>query len=96
MQQDLIIVAEYCNQYNVDVTFIDSLEEYGLITITTIETQRYFPSQQAQDIERYIHLHYELEINMEGIEAISHLLQKIETLQHEIAGLQDRLRIREA
>ena len=93
MQDELIIIEEYCNQYNVDVTFIDSLEEYGLIAITIIEAKRYVPIKEVQAIERYVHMHYELEINMPGLEAISHLLDKVENLQHELATLKERLRL---
>jgi hypothetical protein len=36
-------------------------------------------------------LYHELHINIEGIDAIHHLLQRIENMQHEIIALKNRL-----
>ncbi len=45
---------------------------------------------------RIIRLYYELDINLEGIEAIIHLLQRIDThQQEEIIALRNRLRLYE-
>jgi len=45
--------------------------------------------------EEVIHLHVDLEINIEGIETILHLLEKIDTLQNEAIELKNRLRLYE-
>jgi hypothetical protein len=38
-----------------------------------------------------VHLHYDLDINIEGIEAISHLLDRVDNLQRELITLKNRL-----
>ena len=38
-----------------------------------------------------IRLHYELDINIEGIDAISHLLQRVDQLQDELRIMKNRL-----
>ena len=38
-------------------------------------------------------LHYELDINMEGIDAISNLLLKIDNLQQELTAAKNKLRL---
>ena len=38
-----------------------------------------------------IRLHYDLDINLEGIETIFHLLERIETLQHEMHELRKKI-----
>ncbi len=40
-------------------------------------------------------LHYDMEINVEGIEAINYLLQRMKTLQAEMVSLKNRLRLYE-
>jgi len=40
-------------------------------------------------------LHYDLDINMEGMESINHMLEQIDSLQQEIVRLRNRLRIYE-
>ena len=42
-----------------------------------------------------IRMHYELDINLEGIDAISNLLERVEEMQHEMTRLQNRLRFYE-
>ena len=46
-------------------------------------------------MEKIIRLHYDLEINMEGIEVIKNMLDKMEALQDEVRKLQNRLNIYE-
>ena len=46
-------------------------------------------------IEKMIRLHYDLQINFEGIDAISQLLNKIETLQQNLLRTQNKLRLYE-
>ncbi|XZF15268.1 chaperone modulator CbpM [Chitinophagaceae bacterium MMS25-I14] len=91
MDKELIIAEEYCRQYNVDISFIESLEDYGLIHIEIQQQQRVIPVQELRTLERYIRLHYDLDINMEGLEAIAHLLQKVKDMQQEIAALRSWL-----
>jgi hypothetical protein len=38
-----------------------------------------------------VRLHYDLDINIEGIETINHLLEKIEEMQREIAHLKNKI-----
>jgi hypothetical protein len=40
-----------------------------------------------------MHLHVDLEINIEGIETILHFLDKIDTLQFEAIEFKNRLRL---
>jgi len=40
-------------------------------------------------------LHVDLDINIEGLDAISHLLQKVNALQNELVALRNRLQIYE-
>ena len=47
------------------------------------------------NLEKFIRLYYELDINLEGIETITHLLQRINSLQDEIIILKNRLRLYE-
>ena len=87
MENDLIIINEYCQKSHTDPIFLLTLEKYGLIHIQTIKGQQYLLSSQLRDVERYIHLYYDLSINFEGIDAIRHMLQRIELLQQEINQL---------
>jgi len=89
--EHLIPVENLCSQYNIEFSFIDSLHEFGLVQLTKVEESRYIFPEQILELERMIRLHYELDINIEGIDAISHLLQRVDQLQDELRILKNRL-----
>lgn len=92
MQNDLIIVSDYCDKCHIEPSFIDLLQEGGLIDIQTEGGERYLLFSQLPDVERYSRMYYDLSINMEGIDAIHHLLERISEMQCEINRLRNRLR----
>lgn len=92
METDFIIVDEYCYKSRIEPSFIISLEEGGLIEIQVIQGEKYLPVSQLQDLERYIHLHYDLSINIEGIDAIRHILNRMTDLQGEVSRLRNQLK----
>jgi hypothetical protein len=71
------------------------LEQNGLIEIKTIEEAGFIDSMQLQQLERYIRFYYEMDINLEGIETITHLLRRIDLMHNEITLLRNRLRLYE-
>ncbi len=93
--ENSISTDEFCALYNVEYSFVSSLQQSGLIEITTLEERGFIPTSQLVELEKYVRLHDELDINLEGIEAINHLLQRIRTMQDEIASLKTRLRLYE-
>ncbi|MCE5332217.1 MAG: chaperone modulator CbpM [Bacteroidales bacterium] len=92
----LIAIDEFCINHNIDVSFINSLQQTGLIKITTIEESGFIDARQLLELEKYVRFYYELDINLEGIETVTYLLQKINVLQHEIGTLTNRLRLYES
>jgi len=91
----LIAVNEFCASHNIEISFISSLEQNGLIEIMTIQETGFIDAGQIQQLEKYIRFYYELEINLEGIETITHLLRRIDLMQDEIILLKNRLRLYE-
>jgi hypothetical protein len=92
----LIEAKEICGYYHIEFTFINHLSDAGLVELTTIDNTAYLPEAELIKLEKMISLHQELEINMEGIEAITHLLERVTLMQSEIMSLKNRLRIYEA
>ena len=91
----LIAVDEFCANHNIEISFISSLQQNGLIEITTIKETGFIDADQLQQLEKFIRFYYELDINLEGIETINHLLQRINSLQDEITALRNKLRLYE-
>lgn len=92
MQNELIIVSEYCNKCHIEPSFIDLLQEGGLIDIQMENGERYLLFSQLPNVERYSRMYYDLSINIEGIDAIHHLLGQMEMMQKELHSLRNRLR----
>jgi len=91
----LIALDKFCANHNIEISFISSLQQTGLVEITTIKETGFIDAGQIQQLEKFIRLYYELDINMEGIETITHLLQRINSLQDEITTLKNKLRLYE-
>lgn len=92
---DLIPVQLFCVTHKIELSFIDALQQYGLVEITTVEAQTYFTESQLREVEKLVRLHYDLDINFEGMEAIGHLLEKLKTIQARNTELQNRLNLYE-
>ena len=87
-----ILISEFCNCHHIQYSFINSLNEHGLLQVTVIEEDEYIEREQVRELEKMMRLHYDLEINLEGIDAINHLLEKVSQLQNEIRVLENRLK----
>jgi hypothetical protein len=92
----LIAVDEFCANHDIEISFISSLQQSGLIEITTIKNSGFIEADQLRQLEKYIRLYYDMDINLEGIETIDYLLLNINSLQEELRTLRNRLRLYES
>lgn len=93
--KDLILIEHFCANHEIEFSFIDSLQEFGLIEVIIHEDNKYLPQNQLKEVEKMMRMHYDLDINMEGIDVIAHLLKRINHLQQELKVTQNRLRLYE-
>ncbi len=89
--ENLILVAQFCTHHNVEPSFIVSLHQFGLVTLVKVEEEHYLAADEISAAEKMVRLHYKLGINLEGIDAITHLLRQIEELQEELRVAKNRL-----
>lgn len=94
-KENFIPLPTLCELFKVEMSFFSSLNEIGLIQITTIEELHYIHEDKINDIEKMIRMHHDLEINIEGIDIAFNLLQKIDELENELNIIKNRLRIYE-
>lgn len=69
--------------YNIEITFFDSLQHSGLLKTETEDEVTYLLYDELPAFERFATWHYDLEVNVPGIEIIHQLLSKMEALQME-------------
>ena len=92
MDEELIPVIDFARLYHIEPAFILALNEYELIEIVIIDQKHFIHPDQISRAEKLIRLHDELNLNLEGVDVISHLLERIESLQHEMNLLRNKLR----
>jgi chaperone modulatory protein CbpM len=88
----LIKATDFCTYHQLEQTFITELHDAGLVEITIVNQTLCIPENELHKLERIIRLHTELDINVAGIEAISHLLQRLEDIQEEMRLLKNSLK----
>jgi chaperone modulatory protein CbpM len=93
--ENLIPANDFCINHNIEISFIYLLHKTGLIEITNIEETIYIPISQLNQLEKMVRFYYEMDINIEGIETISHLLKQMNDMQNEIINLKNKLRLYE-
>lgn len=93
--QDLIPIQLLCKRYSIPVSFINTLQEFQLIEIIVEENDFYIDITQVKEVEKMMRLHYDLDINLEGVDAIYNLLKQVESLKQEITTLHNKLRFYE-
>lgn len=89
--ETMIPIHDLCIHHKIEQSFIYSLKDSGLIEIHITEEKSCLSLNQLPDLEKIIRL-YEMDINLEGIETITHLLKRISQQQEKIKTLTNRLR----
>ena len=90
-KEKMIPVREFCIYHNIEISFIYFLNESGLIDITSIKNVIFVPASQLRQLEQLMRLKQEMDINIEGIEIITYLLQRINKMQQQIVALNNKL-----
>ena len=91
--EELIIIEEYISHSSIEPQFIALLEENDLIHTQEIEDKHYLHPDELNNLESYARLYYDLSINIEGIDAIHHLLERIRIMREEMQELRNRLQL---
>ncbi|HSB92403.1 MAG TPA: chaperone modulator CbpM [Flavitalea sp.] len=85
----------FCTVHNIELSFLYELNEYGLIEIQKDESTTWIPEQDVTSLEKYMRLHFDMDINVEGLHAIAHLLRQLEQMKDEILMLKRKLAVYE-
>lgn len=92
--ENLIKANDFCVYHNVEFTFINSLQQAGLVDVKEVDQTIFIPESELKKLQKIINLH-ELEINIAGIEAITHMLDRIEQMQENMRALRNKLKMYE-
>jgi len=95
MTKQLISIHKICETYQIPESFFDELMAFDLLPIHKEAQEPMIDENQLPQVEKLMRLHFDLDINMEGIDVIVNLLNQIEQMQDEINELKKRLRLYE-
>lgn len=90
---NLVLVEQCCSLYEIEYSFMDALNDHGLIEIVVQKNKEYISIDQLRDVERAIRFHHDLNINVEAMDVISNLLQQINDLQQSLRIAQNKLNV---
>ncbi|KLT66085.1 chaperone modulator CbpM [Pedobacter sp. BMA] len=91
METHFIAIEEICAHHHIEIKYIESLEDFGLIQTIVVKKVACLASSELSKLEHYLRLTNDLGINMEGLHAISHLLDQIGHVENEMNALRNEL-----
>ena len=93
--EEYIPINVFCSRQGIQTNLMHSLQDFGLIELTVMDETSYIHHDQLAEAEKILRLFSELDINLEGIDVIIHLLNRIHSMQLEIQELKNKLRLYE-
>ena len=93
--ENLVPITVLCTHYRVEMSFFSNLEEMGLLDLESIEEIQYVPSEKIGEVEKILRIQQDLNLNLEAIDVVFNLMDKVNGLQNELQAVTRRLRIYE-
>jgi hypothetical protein len=93
--EEMIAANEFCRSHNIEFSFLNSLSESGLVHIIKEQETFFISGDELPQVEKLVSFHYDMDINLEGIEALHHLLEQVKMMQAEMRALKNRLSLYE-
>lgn len=87
METEFIIIKELYENSQIEPSFIHLLADEGLLEVQIIEGEQYIHESKLYDLERFARWYYDLSINIEGIDVIQNLLNRMDAMTKELYQL---------
>lgn len=84
MKNITISVVQFSQFHQIEPQFVIDLYKNDLVVLHERNQEYFIEENDLKLIERFIEFHYNLGVNLEGLEVIHHLLKQIETLQKQL------------
>lgn len=86
-----IHIKDFCTHHDIEVSFVRQLQEYEIVHIEVANNEMMIPENELSKLEKMVRLYHDLKINPEGLQAIHHLLEKVDHLQNQLSSMQRKL-----
>ena len=94
-KEKLILINKLCTHYQVEMSLFTDLHDFGIIEIITIENSYFIHEDKISKVEKVVRMRKDLNINLEGIDTVLNLLDKINDLKIELNSVKNRLQLYE-
>ena len=91
MNERRILYSECLEIYKIERSFVEELNQSGLVRLVTEQEREFVECDELEYLEQFIRWNRDLDINVAGIEALHHLLQRMNSLQDELTRLKNEL-----
>ena len=92
-RSNYISADEFFSIWSIELSLINSPKENGLIESVAERETTFIDVTKLCQLEKLIRFYFELDINVEGIDSILQLLQRINALHDENIALRNRLHL---
>jgi hypothetical protein len=87
----LIAVKTFCLQHNIPADFILELHQHEIIQLVIEKRNRFIPVKQLQELERIVRIYRDLQLDINGIQTVLHLVNRLQEKEAEITALRNQL-----
>lgn len=94
-KEKLIQINQLCEHYQIEMSLFSELHSFGIIEMLTIENTCFIHEDKISVVEKVVRMQKDLNINLEGVDTVFNLLDKIHKLQTELNTVKNRLRLYE-
>ena len=91
MKDNLIAITDICSYEKIEINFVYALADFGLISTKIVKKVEFIEAEDLPKLVRFKHLHQDLEINLEGLHAVAHVLNQLDDVRNEIQRLRNEL-----
>lgn len=88
MENIKISVIQFSKYHEIEPQFVIDLYENGLVVLSKLDQEYFIEEDHLTQVEKYVRFHYDLGINLEGIEVIHRLLSEISSLQNQLRQIE--------
>ncbi|MBC2840041.1 chaperone modulator CbpM [Robiginitalea sp. SC105] len=90
-QERYILIRDFCQGHSLDEQFVFELQKVELVRIVEVGQDPAIPHSELHRLERMVRLHRDLDIGPQGLQAVQHLLDRLERLQEELLQLRRKV-----
>lgn len=94
-KENLVPINQLCDHYKIEASFFSDLHELEIVETHIIQGSIYIHEDKVSTLEKVIRLREDLGVDLEAIDIILTLLQKIDILNIELEEVKSRLRLYE-